>query len=400
MRWAILSAAPHRLYFLGGLIMLNLAMALWLATRSGVLPATISGLDHAILISHCVFGFFIFGFLITVFPRWLDRPAIPKAWYVAGFAGLVAGAGGMVAGLSISPEFIVVGLLCLGTGWLVAWSSLAHVLWRADKVVLHALVVLPAVLLGLVGLMAYGVWRAGGDWQWVFLAVQGSVWLFLAPVFLAVSHRMIPFFSEAALARYQQRYEMYRPALLLWVLVGGCFGHFALTALHRYEWLWLVDVPLGLIAGYLWLRWQPWRSRGVPLLRALFVAFAWFWIAAMMSAIQSAWYLLQGNFVFGRAPVHALTIGFFTTMAYAMVTRVSLGHSGRALKMSRLQWAGLLLLQLVALLRVAAEWPGITVEVSTGLVDASAWLWLGTLIPWAFYFGWICATPRIDSRPG
>lgn len=397
MRWSTLSAAPHRLFFISGLAMMILSMAVWMASRAGLLAVPLSGLDHAFLISHGVFAFFIFGFLITVFPRWLDQPAIGRRRYLAAFLGLASGILGLLIGFSLAPQLVLWALAAAGAGWLVGWLVLVSVFWRAQKTVVHTLVVLPALLMGLGALVAYGRWRAGGDWVWVYVGVTASLWLFLAPVFLAVCHRMIPFFSHAAL---RGDYQMYRPAVLLWLLVAGCWTHFGLSALHRFEWLWLADLPLAAIAGYLWLRWSPGRSRGNTLLRALFVAYAWFWIAALIGAAQSLWYLIDGNFVFGRAPVHALTIGFFSSMAMAMVTRVALGHSGRALLMARWQWWTLMSLQGVALIRIAAEWPGLAPDNANSLIQASSWLWLITLTPWAGYFIRVCATPRIDGKDG
>ncbi|MGB5591560.1 MAG: NnrS family protein [Gammaproteobacteria bacterium] len=397
MRWPILSAAPHRLFFIGGLSMMIISMVVWMAARASLLAAPLSGLDHAFLISHGVLAFFVFGFLITVFPRWLDQPAIKRSWYLSAFLGMAGGVLGLLIGLGMAPPLVPWALGLAGAGWLVGWLALARVFWDAQKTVVHTLVVLPALLLGLGALLAYAFWRAGGEWTWVYVGVTASLWLFLAPVFLSVSHRMIPFFTHAALGG---NYEMARPTVLLWLLVAGCWAHFGLGALHCFEWLWLADLPLAAIAGYLWLRWQPGRSHGNALLRALFVAFAWFPIATLIAAAQSLWYLIDGNFLFGRAPVHALTIGFFSTMAMAMVTRVALGHSGRKLFMQRWQWRALLMLQGVALVRIAAEWPGLTADIANTLISVSSWLWLITLSPWAGYFIWICATPRIDGKDG
>lgn len=374
--------------------MLILSIVSWLASRAGLLPLTMSGLDHAFIVSHSVFAFFIFGFLITVFPRWLNRPAVSRRWYVPASVSMFSGTIALLSGLTLSPQLAIAGLALMGAGWLIVLATLTGALWRSETTVVHALTILPALTFGFATLVCYALWHISDVWQWSFIAINGALWLFLAPVFLSVSHRMIPFFSHAAL----RDYEMYRPATLLWLLMAGCFVHFVLAVLHRYQWQWLVDLPLAAIGAWLWWRWSPGRSRGIALLRALFVAYAWFWFAMLLSGAQSLWYLFDGNFLFGRAPVHALTIGFFTSMALAMVTRVSLGHSGRALKMGRWQWAALLVVQASALTRMAAEWPGIDAGAAAALITASAWLWLAALVPWASYFAWVCATPRVDGK--
>ena len=68
-----------------------------------------------------------------------------------------------------------------------------------------------------------------------------------------------------------------------------------------------------------------------PLLRVLFLGFAWLPIAFALIRCAELWFAVSGEFVLGRAPAHALFIGFFGSLLVAMVTRVTQGHSGRPL---------------------------------------------------------------------
>ena len=52
-------------------------------------------------------------------------------------------------------------------------------------------------------------------------------------------------------------------------------------------------------------------------------------------------YAISGEFVLGRAPAHALFIGFFGSLLVAMVTRVTQGHSGRPLVLGARRGDGL-----------------------------------------------------------
>ena len=85
-----------------------------------------------------------------------------------------------------------------------------------------------------------------------------------------------------------------------------------------------------------------------------------------------------GEFLLGRAPAHALFVGFFGSLLVAMVTRVTQGHSGRLLVMPKVGWFAFVAIQLVALLRIVAE----------VLPDAPAWQalaalgWLLAFAPW------------------
>lgn len=144
------------------------------------------------------------------------------------------------------------------------------------------------------------------------------------------------------------------------------------------------------------LGWQPWKCRRPGLLAALHLSFAWLPLAFTLYSAQSLLAFLDRGFLLGRAPVHALTIGFFGSMLVAMVTRVTQGHSGRPLQMGRIAWLTFALLQLVALARIGAELSA----------DAPWWLlvaafgWIVAFAPWVLRSLWIYLTPRADGKPG
>ena len=173
-------------------------------------------------------------------------------------------------------------------------------------------------------------------------------------------------------------------------------AHLGLELTHRDDWLWVADAPLALFFLGHWLAWQPWKCTRPGLLAALYLAFAWLPIAFALYTAQSLIAFSGGGFLLGRAPVHALTIGFFGSMLVAMVTRVTQGHSGRPLEMGAIPWLTFALLQLVACTRIYAEFAH----------DAPRWLviaafgWLLAFLPWVARSLWIFATPRIDGKPG
>ncbi len=47
---------------------------------------------HAFMMIYGLFGFYLFGFLLTTFPRWLDSAPIPKPVYISACLCLSAGA--------------------------------------------------------------------------------------------------------------------------------------------------------------------------------------------------------------------------------------------------------------------------------------------------------------------
>jgi len=190
-------------------------------------------------------------------------------------------------------------------------------------------------------------------------------------------------------------YAGWRPLWLLGAFWGLALTHLALELLQWSAWLWLADLPLLALTGY-WL-WRNWpRGRAPALLRVLFLGFAWLPIALAMYAGQSLWALADGTLPLGRAPAHALFVGFFGSLLVAMVTRVTAGHSGRVLELGPVATLTYALVQVVAVLRIAAELQA----------DAMAWMaiaaagWVVAFLPWVLRSAWIYLTPRIDRRPG
>lgn len=397
---ALLSAAPHRLMFFGGASAVLLSMLWWSCVLANSYfgwahlpePPVPSGWAHAMFTQYGMLPLFMFGFLLTVFPRWLQQPALGRRHYVPVFMGLFGGY--LLSHLALvagSKILLLSGLGLMVLGWGMGLSVLGRVLLSA-AVDQHAVSCWFALLLGLCGLLAFVGFAAGAPWQLAVLAIKLGTFGLLLPVYFTVCHRMIPFFSSVVVPGYR----VIRPGWSLPVLWLLLLTHLLLELSHRYEWLWLSDTPLALLFVWHWLAWQPWKARRPGLLVALHLAALWLPLAWALYATQSFILWQESRYVLGRAPVHALTIGFFGSMLVAMVTRVTQGHSGRPLQMGRIPWLCFALLQIVALLRIHAETAG----------NATFWLlltalgWLVAFLPWVLRSLWIYLTPRIDGQPG
>ncbi len=396
----LLAEAPHRLLFFIGAANVLVAMAwwtLWLAAARWhcielAQPAVYAGWMHAIVMQYQVLPPFVFGFLLTVFPRWLAQPALTRRQYVPVGIGLLLGQAATLAGMTLAPPLLVPGLLLTALGWAIGVAVLIGVLWRAERLDAHALSAALALLLGLAGLSLAIAFALGAPALTMFAAIKFGGFALLLPLFFTVCHRMVPFFTQCV----YQDYRMVRPMwalLALWVL---SLSHLALELMHAYAWLWLTDLPLAALAGGLLWRWWP-HGRTLPaLLRVLFLGFAWLPLAMLLYALQSAWFAMHGEFAFGRAPTHALFIGFFGSLLVAMVTRVTQGHAGRPLELGRVAGFAFVVVQVAAVLRIGAEFSA----------DPRGWhaiaglAWLAAFLPWALRSAWIYLTPRADGRPG
>lgn len=397
---ALLAAAPHRPLFLAGACAVLTSMGWWAlqlaAMRYGWThwpqPPVPPGWAHAMLTQYGMLPLFIFGFLLTVFPRWLDRPPLPARAYVpiaaCVFAGYVAAHAGLLGG----PWLLVGGVALMLAGYLQAVWRLGGVLVVATNRHAHAWSCFGAVWLGVVGLSCFLSFLLGAPAGLAVFAIKLGTFGFLLPMYFTVCHRMIPFFSGHVVPGYVVR----RPGWSLPVVWTLLLARLIVDVGEAQTWLLVLDVPLALLFGWHALAWQPWRARRPGLLFALHLAFAWLPIAFVLYAIQDGALLARGVAVGGRAPLHALTIGFFGSMLVAMVTRVTQGHSGRPLQMGAVAWLGFGLLQVVAIVRLGAEFRA---DAYGGFLLAAIG-WVVAFLPWVLRGAWIYLTPRADGRPG
>jgi len=278
-------------------------------------------------------------------------------------------------------------------GWGVGLSALFRVYRTAptpDKVYETALNI--ALSAGWLGAFSYFVWLVSDVTWFLDFARLAGLWLFMVPVVVTVGHRMIPFFTSCVLSDYRVVQPKWNLPLL-----GACVtGHTVLKLLGAEQWLWLFDLPLAIMGLYLTASWGFRRSFEVRLLAVLHIAFLWFGLGMALYAAQSLTLLLTGTPILGKAPLHALGIGFLSAMVVAMVSRVTLGHSGRALVLDGPSWVCFLGVETAALLRIAAELPGF--DPTWNLAAAGAWLVCMSV--WVARYAPMYLRPRVDGKPG
>ncbi len=392
--------APHRVLFLAGATQGVLTMLWWafdLAARYGQLHAVPSwplpaSWIHAVLMTFGFFPFFIFGFVMTAGPRWQAAAPVTETAYLSAFAPMSVGWLGFYAALWL-PQLLFPALGLVLAGWCAGLPALWRVARTQSNEQTHILAVVGGLTLGAALLAAFLGFAAGGPAWLAQIAVKGGVWFFLLPVFTALCHRMIPFFSSAVLPNYR----VVRPLWALHALLACYVGHGGLELAGLPQWTWLVDLPAALIALGLSVSWQLPRSLTVRLLAVLHIAFAWLSLGLGLHAVQSLLHFFEAGSL-GLAPLHALTLGFFASAVIGMVTRVTLGHSGRPLSADAAVWIIFWAMQGVAVLRLAAEF--VQLSGVANLSFLAALIWLAVFGVWYAKFAPIYVKPRPDGRPG
>ncbi len=396
----LLAAAPHRLMFFIGAGNLLLAMAWWAAWLCAQrwpellqVPqaATYPGWLHAFVMQYQVLPSFFFGFLLTVFPRWMGLPDIPRWRYVPVGVGMFGGQAAMLLGALGLEVALTVGLIMTLAGWSTGLWLLGRLLLAERGRTWHARSCFAALALGLFGVVCFAVFVATGSPWWAFIGIKLGTFGLLLPVYLTVAHRMFPFFAGNVV----RGYAAWRPMWLLGAVWALLMAHLVLELWHAYAWLWIVDLPMLLLSLYVLWRWWP-RGAAPGLLWVLFVGLLWWPVTGALFSAQSLAYLFTGEFILGRAPAHALFIGMFGSLLVAMVTRVTSGHSGRPLRMYPLAWLAFVGIQFVAALRITAE----VLPDTLGWQALSALGWLLVLGPWVLRIGGIYLSPRVDGKPG
>jgi uncharacterized protein involved in response to NO len=393
----LLAAAPHRLMFFIGAGNVLLAMVWWtfwlINARWQITampqPDIPAGWMHALIMQYQVLPSFIFGFLLTVFPRWMGLSPLTRWHYMPVGFGLLGGQALTLASLFGVEHLLYLGWLLTLAGWTTGTVYLAMLVWRDSNSTWHAISALVALFLGLIGIGLIVAYLFSRDPHWMFAAIKFGGFGLLLPMYFTVCHRMLPFFASAALPAYAVYRPMWALALFWWLAML----HLGMELAHAYAWLWLTDLPLAALSA--WLLWRWWPHQRMPaLLAVLMFGFAWLPIAAMLYGLQSLWLQNAGEFILGRAPAHALFIGFFGSLLVAMVTRVTQGHSGRPLQLGGVATFAFIVIQITALVRITGEF-------SQDILiwhSAAGVLWLLAFLPWVLRSIWIYLTPRADGQ--
>ncbi len=378
-------ALAFRPFFLAAGIWSALALALWMAMLVGVLalPSQFDPLTWHI--HEMLFGFVpaaIAGFLLTAIPNWTGRAPLqgaPLAW---------------LAGL-----WLVGRIVCLISAliplWLAAAIDLAFPA-ALCTVAAHEIIAarnwrnlpmsVPIALLAIADLLMFlerarlavpaGLgWRLGLSTIVILISVIGT--------------RLIPAFTRNwLLARGAAKLPAGHSLLdraALGVLHAGLIGWAFAPTLRLFGVLLISAAPLNF---WRLARWRGSATFAEPLLFVLHGGYFWLIVGA---ALLGATMLDAAIPV--AAAIHAFTAGAIGTMVLAVMTRVSLGHTGRPLKADRVTTSLYLMVNAAAVTRIAAVFIGGGAQLP--LLGLSAVLWVASFALFVLRYGPMLVAPRI-----
>ncbi len=312
----------------------------------------------------------IAGFLLTAIPNWTGRLPV-SGWPLAGLAALwLAGRAailfsadiGGVAAAAIDVSFLAT-LAAVAAREIIAGKN-----WRN----LRVLSVLGVLIAGNVVFHAEVLMRGAADY---------GIRIAIAAIILLISligGRVVPSFTNNWLARNNPgrrpvpfaRFDMATIALSALALVAWI----AAPAVHASGALLLLA---GVMQALRLARWAGDRTFSDRLVLVLHVGYAFVPLG----------FLLIGASTFTEAVptsagIHAWTAGAVGLMTLAVMTRATLGHTGRALQAGPATQAIYALVLLAALLRIVAAFTG-----SLALIEIAGAAWIAGFACFVAFYG-------------
>jgi uncharacterized protein involved in response to NO len=373
-----------RPFFLGAALFAGVAVPVWILLLTGFGDSEFFSVAREWHVHEMVFGFLpavIAGFLLTAIPNWTDRAPIRGNELMLLCALWLAGR------LAMAIPFLAPLLSAITDGAFLV--VVAGLVWReiaAGKNWPHALIG------GLISLYA------GANILFHVLALSGAATEFpermalgLDMVLLVlIGGRVIPNFTRDFLAGQgmtEQPAPFSRFDGLSVVLVGTAAASWTVQPQAMVTGGLLVAAGLTNLGRLLrWYGWLTWRE---PLALILHLGYGWLTMSL----------LVLGGSILGLGlsttdAVHALTAGAVGVLTLAMMTRASLGHTGRPKHAGPLTVCIYLLVNLGAMLRVF----GPATDLPTNIVlGVAAVAWSGSYLLFALVYGPFLLRPSIDE---
>ena len=152
-------------------------------------------------------------------------------------------------------------------------------------------------------------------------------------------------------------------------------------------------VIAGVFQGMRWLRWRPWITLAVPLLWSIHVSIKFIAFGLIVLGVSYLIPEVPSNHVW-----HLLTVGGMGGLILAMISRVSLGHTGRPLTPPKAMTFAYILITLAALVRAFGPW-GLP-EKTLVFIDISGTFWLLAFGIFVVTYAPMLMSARKDGRPG
>lgn len=375
-----------RPFFFGGTCWAVIALVLWLLSFAGAISLPTAFDPLAWHRHEMLFGFvgaIICGFLLTAIPNWTGRLPIAGLpllslfglWFAARLAVLFSASVGRLPAAILDVGFFLV-LALLGAREVVGAKN------RNMPVV--GMILLFALADAADHGAAAGI-IAASDIGW-----RSAIAIVVILISL-IGGRVTPSFTRNWMVKQGIKQHLpTQPARFDLLVIAG-------TVVALLFWLATPDNRLTgimlILAAILQLmrlmRWGGWRTARDPLVLILHVGYGWLPIGLFLLGWNVA-----GGPIARSAAIHALTTGAMATMILAVMTRASLGHTGRELRANAPTQAIYLLVTAGAILRVAAS---LGLGPYLPMIETAGVLWGSSLLLFLVAYAPVLWRPRIGE---
>jgi len=378
----------YRPFFLSGALWALVALILWLGALSSTftLPSHFDPLAwhrHEMLFGFV--GAVIAGFLLTAIPNWTGRLPIAGGPLALLFGLWLAARAAVLFSTQVGP--LVAALLDVGFYVILAALAAREVFAAKNR---NAPVVVLLLLLAIANALDH--FAAAGMVDDDGVGTRAAIVIVILMISL-IGGRVVPSFTRNWLVKQGAQSRL--------PTQPGRFDIIVITATALAMAGWLI-APFSSYVGFLLLvaaalqavrvaRWSGVRAWRDPLVLVLHVGYAWVPVGLCLLGLS-----ILGTAVPGSGAIHALTAGAMGTMILAVMTRATLGHTGRELKADGATTMIYVLVTVGALGRVAA--PLLPMDYMFA-VRLSGMAWGGAFLLFLLVYGPKLAGPRPDGRP-
>jgi uncharacterized protein involved in response to NO len=380
----LLSYAFRPFFLLNGLFAVVVVL-LWTLMLHGAWPSGPANFTlwhaHEMLVGFAMAA--IAGFLLTAIPNWTSRPPLtgqPLAWLILAWLG---GRLAMAASGSL-PEWIVAPID-------LAFPLLLFLLVLREIVAAGNRRNYPVVAIAAVLTLLNLFYHLGAEGR-VPNAERTALHLITHTILLLVTvigGRVVPHFTanwlrDRGAARVRgNKAAIDRLTIATTLLVG-----LAASLTPPGPPTGVLAILASILHAVRLAAWRGVATRAEPLLFMLHVAYAWLPVGyALMACAAFGWIFPP------TAALHALTMGAIGSMILAMMTRVPLGHTGRALHASQLIALAYAVLTAAVVVRVLSPLAGSAYLV---MIDVSALGWMLAFAIFSFHYWPILTRPRVS----
>ncbi len=398
-RWRHFLIEPYRIFFATGAIWAILSIGFWFtylhAMGHGLVLfdwQQIPQYLHSHVMIYGVINFYVFGFILTAFPRFVDQPHPRPSFLIFLWGLLLFSQIFFILGSFQNPVWFKVAAVLEPLSIFVLFLFLLLRYLRSGKIRQdrQPIFILIALLFGTLGsTLSYFFYAWGQGIRFYEWSIEIGTYGFLLFLVVSITYRIVPFFTGRVVQDYQPHRGKFTLQLVLALIVLYLGFHLIPTnpKLTHYA-SWILNLIFLILLANEWRQWIPKNPRQAPMLFVLYLGLFWVLVFFAFSGYELLAHLLRidpPSFPFFRTPaLHALYIGAFGTLLVGISTRVARGHGGLPIVADRWMLVAILSIQVTALLRVGLPildslWPGLRVQnYWAGLfwcLAFSLWLW-------------------------